>query len=226
MIYLNKYSNFFKHDNNFQKFENPIRSERLLNDIQRNWNKEDKIESYILPTILFSDIEGSSKMWLDDPKKMMDLLELHYDLVYNLSKKNGGWIVKSIGDAFMVYFKPSVDSLEKALIFSEELIREENNFKIRIGVSKGPVFEKEFIIQNSSLKDFYGNTVNVASRMESRVSENSGNIAFTSSVPITEIELESINKNIKNGYIEKVDISKYDFKGAKANFAYRLVVIK
>jgi class 3 adenylate cyclase len=151
---------------------------------------------------------------------MAKQLESHHSLVDSLSEKNGGWIVKTIGDAFMVYFESSPDSLYNALKFAKDLITNEKAYKLRIGICEGNMDQKTYRIQKVELKDFFGNTVNTASRMESKVAERGGNIAFCSTKP-----LENRLPKIKTlGNVEKVDLSKYDLKGATIQSAYKISV--
>ena len=172
--------------------------------------------------MLFTDVEGSSKMWADDPISMMKQLEYHHKIIESISEKNNGWIVKTIGDAFMVYFEPGVDSLTNALHCAKEIILSENKYNLRVVVCKGFMEEKTYLIQKVDLRDFYGNSVNVAARMESKVAGQSGIIAFSSTSRISQNKIESYNRTI--GKVESVDLTKYDLRGAKINKAYRIKI--
>ncbi len=80
--------------------------------------------------------------------------------------------------------------------------------------------EKTYRIQKVDLRDFYGNAVNVAARMESKVAEEPGVIAFSSISQISENKLEQYDRTI--GKIQPVDLSKYELRGAKIDKAYRI----
>ncbi len=102
MNYLQKYKIFEANE----EADDIKRSERLLTQAQREFKPEEPIESnQNSPCMLFTDVEGSSKMWADDPISMMKQLEYHHKLIESISEKNNGWIVKTIGYAFMVYFE-------------------------------------------------------------------------------------------------------------------------
>jgi class 3 adenylate cyclase len=165
-------------------------------------------------------VVGSSKQWSEDPVSMASQLEQHHELIDSLAKKHKGWIVKTIGDAFMVYFESSDDSLFNAIKFAKELIISEKSYNLRVGICQGGMDEKTYRIQKVDLKDFFGNAVNSASRMESKVAEQGGTIAFCSMVPI-ENKLPKI-KTI--GQISNVDLSKYDLRGAAVEKAYKMKV--
>lgn len=219
MNYLQKYKIFEANE----ETDNLKRSERLLTQAQREYQPEESSDSNKNePCMLFTDVEGSSKMWADDPISMMKQLEYHHKLIESISEKNNGWIVKTIGDAFMVYFEPGVESLTNALNCAKEIILSENKYNLRVGVCKGFMEEKTYRIQKVDLRDFYGNAVNVAARMESKVAGESGIIAFSSTSQISQNKLEIYNRTI--GEVESVDLKKYDLRGAKIDKAYRIKI--
>jgi class 3 adenylate cyclase len=219
MNYLQKYKIFEANE----ETDNVKRSERLLTQAQKEYKSEESSDvNQNEPCMLFTDVEGSSKMWADDPISMMKQLEYHHKIIESISEKNNGWIVKTIGDAFMVYFEPGVESLTNALNCAKEIILSENKYNLRVGVCKGFMEEKTYRIQKVDLRDFYGNAVNVAARMESKVAGQSGIIAFSSTSQISQNKLENYNKTI--GKVESVDLTKYDLRGAKINKAYRIKI--
>ena len=204
------------------KSDSQGRSERLTTQAQKEYKEDPELQkkSGPVPSMVFSDVVGSSKMWSDDPVTMIGQLEAHHKLVDSLASKNNGWIVKTIGDAFMVYFEPSEYSLFNAIKFSKELILNEKAYGLRVGVCEGHMDEKTYSIQKVELRDFFGNAVNAASRMESKVSEVGGTIAFCSLKPID----NRMSKIQTLGKVEKVDMSKYDLRGAKVEKAYKIKV--
>ena len=219
MNYLQRYKIFEANE----ETDDVKRSERLLTQAQREYKSEESNEpNQNTPCMLFTDVEGSSKMWADDPISMMKQLEYHHKLIESISEKNNGWIVKTIGDAFMIYFEPGVDSLTNALNCAKEIILNENKYNLRVGICKGSMDEKTYRIQKVDLRDFYGNAVNAAARMESKVAGESGVIAFSSTGQISENKLENYNRTI--GKVQSVDLSKYDLRGAKIDKAYRIKI--
>jgi class 3 adenylate cyclase len=223
--HLDKYKSFSINEADEKEVESkeqPKRSERVLNQAQKEWDDEqesgiEKTEN--MPTMLFSDVVGSSKMWSDDPLSMSKQLLDHHELVNNLSEKYGGWVVKTIGDAFMVYFESSDKSLVNALKFSKDLTKLEKKYKLRIGVCSGNMEARSYRLQKVDLKDFFGNAVNTASRMESKVSDARG-VAFTSVKPISKKLLSIIKKEVGN--LDKADLSKIDLKGVTVDAAYKM----
>lgn len=221
MKHINNFK-IFEADESQNKSENPVRSERVLTQAQKEYKESPELQkkSGPVPTMVFTDVVGSSKMWSDDPITMIGQLEAHHKLVDSLASKNNGWIVKTIGDAFMVYFESNENSLFNAIKFSKELILSEKAYSLRVGVCEGHMDEKTYSIQKVELRDFFGNAVNASSRMESKVSEVGGTIAFCSLKPIE----NKIGKLKTLGKIENVDLSKYDLRGAKVEKAYKIKV--
>lgn len=221
---LEKYDSFIvkeaqeipdKHD------DNKSRSGRILTQAQKEYKEEPELQETEgpMPSIVFTDVEGSSKMWSDDPT-MFEQLQNHHKLVESIAEKNSGWIVKTIGDAFMVYFEPSEESLVNAVKFSKELILSEKAYNLRVGVCQGHMDQKTYRIQKVDLKDFFGNAVNTASRMESKVAGKGGTIAFCSTKPIGNYMgvLRSIGK------VFEVNLKEYDLRGASIEKAYKMKV--
>ena len=204
---------------------NPKRSERVLTQAQREHEESpetnDDKSSNIIPAMVFTDVVGSSKLWSDDPITMSQQLENHHILIDSLAKKNKGWIVKTIGDAFMVYFEPSDKALFNALKFSKEAIIQETKYSIRVGVCSGNMEDKTYNIQNVNLKDFFGNAVNTSSRMESKVAEANG-IAFTSVKPLSKNVIANIQQQIGN--VTTVPGEGLDLKGVKVDNAYKISI--
>jgi class 3 adenylate cyclase len=196
--------------------ETPKRSERLLTDAQRNYeeNKEES-QSGPYPTMLFTDVVGSSKMWSEDPQTMNAQIDKHFQLMDGLARKFGGFVVKTIGDAFMIYFSKADDSLEKAIGFAKEVHAKES-LPLRIGICHGQMKAKKCKVQNVELLDFFGDVVNTASRMESKVAQP-GQIAFTSVTDISE-QIESIKKKHQIKEIDGENLP--DLKGVTVERAY------
>ncbi len=203
-----------------ERSERSGRSGRLLTDEQRYYS-ENQTETVggPVPAMLFTDVVGSSKMWSDDPQTMNMQIDKHFKVMDNLARKYGGFVVKTIGDAFMIYFPKSKNSLKSAVDFAVEVLKTEE-LPLRIGICSGNLTAKKCRVQNVELLDFFGDVVNTASRMESKVAEPNG-IAFTS-VGDAKDQIEQISKKHKLVKIEGSDIP--DLKGVNIDFAYKLKI--
>ena len=51
-------------------------------------------------TFLFTDIEGSTKMWENDPEAMQASLARHDQILVDAIDANEGHVFKTVGDAF------------------------------------------------------------------------------------------------------------------------------
>ena len=134
-------------------------------------------------TILFTDIKSSSEHWNKNEGEMFTALDKHEEQVNNLCKKYNGLIIKSIGDAFMISFDNLKDAIDLSIELQEELKDKPikigtKRLELRIGICGGEVYKKSSIRQGSEQVDYFGNVVNTAARMESKVSDVGG-VAFS-----------------------------------------------
>jgi hypothetical protein len=176
-------------------------------------NKEEK--KTVKGTILFTDIIGSSNLWLKYSDQMYETLLKHDSEIHKeLGRYKEAFIVKTIGDSFMIYFGGE-NSLLEAVSFAISIQTKNQNDPIKIGSDKillrigfayGEFFERETIIQNKNIKDYFGTVVNIASRMESKVSLDGG-FSFTS---IEKLDT-SVSKKIKEVLKEHCRFEVIDF---------------
>ena len=66
-------------------------------------------------TFLFTDIEGSTKLWESSPDAMREALALHDEIVRASIEANGGTVFKTIGDAFCAAFHTATEAVAAAL---------------------------------------------------------------------------------------------------------------
>lgn len=153
--------------------------------------------------ILFTDIVGSSYLWNKYNKKMISIIKKHNNIINTYSKKYNGKIIKNIGDSFMILFNKN-NCVEWACRFSinlqnkftnDGIIIDKDKLKIRIGFCYGKLYKIKSNIQSCNNDDYLGNTVNVASRMESVVSPISG-FAFSFLLDNDEDIIYHINSSV------------------------------
>jgi adenylate cyclase len=141
-------------------------------------NDKSKWEKFEMATVLFSDIEGFTKIAEQmNPEKLIDELDqffFHFDSVcekYDIEK------IKTIGDAYMaaggIPKQNNTNPIEVVLAALEmqNYMKQLKNYKIdiwdlRIGIHSGPVIGG-IIGHKKRSYDIWGDTVNTASRMES-----------------------------------------------------------
>jgi class 3 adenylate cyclase len=111
------------------------------------------------------------------PTKLLDLLNKIFSKFDQLSEKHGLEKIKTIGDAYMVVGglpTPKTDHAEAIAEMALEMQREIDRFRrldgqpmsLRIGIHSGPVVAGVIGMKKFAY-DLWGDTVNVASRMES-----------------------------------------------------------
>jgi class 3 adenylate cyclase len=129
-------------------------------------------------TVLFADIVDFTSMSSDkDPDEIVNLLNDVFSLFDDLAAKYGLEKIKTIGDAYMVAGgipEPRPDHTEAIVKFAVDMLQALDSYegfhgepiRIRVGINKGPVVAGVIGHQKFSY-DLWGDTVNVASRMES-----------------------------------------------------------
>jgi hypothetical protein len=165
-------------------------------------------------TMLFTDIIGSSKLWATYKEDMYSALLKHDDQIHELVEKYDATILKTIGDAFMICFKgkkSALDALKFAIELTEDLEKKpikvgSDKVQLRMGFAFGEMYERKVEVQGQSLKDYFGNTVNTASRMESKVSGDGG-FAFTNVDKVDSDQSKEMTKLLK----EKCKFEVIDF---------------
>jgi adenylate cyclase len=141
-------------------------------------NSEAIADSFSEATVLFADIVGftelSSRL---TPQELVQCLNRIFSCFDNLAEKYGLEKIKTIGDAYMVVGglpNPRSDHAaaicQMAIAMQKELQAINRSmgetFDIRIGINSGPVVAGVIGIKKF-IYDLWGDTVNIASRMES-----------------------------------------------------------
>jgi len=92
-------------------------------------------------TLLFTDIEGSTKLLQRAGDTYADLLDQHRVLLRSAFNANGGYEVDTEGDAFFVAFPSANDAVAAAAEAQQALARhvwpEDTEIRVRIGVHTG-----------------------------------------------------------------------------------------
>jgi predicted ATPase/class 3 adenylate cyclase len=114
-------------------------------------------------TFLFTDIEGSTKHWDEDPAGMQKALARHDEILRNAIETSGGRIFKRAGDSFLAVFEGASQAVHAAVISQIALQREpwddSRPIAVRMAVHTGEAQERE--------GDFFGTTLNRCHRLMS-----------------------------------------------------------
>ena len=160
------------------------KSERLLRNVlpqeiaERLKSEPQTIaEGFDAVTVLFADIVGFTEMSArSSPIEVVRLLNEVFSAFDKLADEHGLEKIKTIGDAYMVvgglpvprpdHAQAVADMALSMQAFMHELQKTQPGLAIRIGVHTGPVVAGVIGTKKFSY-DLWGDTVNVASRMES-----------------------------------------------------------
>src|SRR5262245_7912105 len=92
-------------------------------------------------TFLFTDIEGSTKMWEANPEQMKKALARHDVLVRAAIAGNGGYVFKTVGDAFCSAFADPGNAVTAAVSAQLSLLAqtwpESTQIRVRMALNSG-----------------------------------------------------------------------------------------
>jgi eukaryotic-like serine/threonine-protein kinase len=109
-------------------------------------------------TLLFSDIENSTPLneHLGDAR-WLELLHEHNALIEREVRAHRGYVVKTMGDGYMVAFKSAADGLHCAIAIQAAAKDLAESVRVRIGIHTGEMTREG--------DDFFGRHVNLAARV-------------------------------------------------------------
>ena len=112
-------------------------------------------------TFLFTDIEGSTKLWESSADTMRQALACHDEIVRAGIEANGGFIFKTIGDAFCAAFATAPEAVAAALDAQQSLLAEtweiDPPLRARMALHTGAAEERG--------GDYYGQPLNRVARL-------------------------------------------------------------
>jgi predicted ATPase/class 3 adenylate cyclase len=114
-------------------------------------------------TFLFTDVEGSTRLWDEFPDVMGEALARHDEILRAAVTARGGHVVKSTGDGVHAVFASAHDALDAAVDAQDRLAAAEwgatGPLRVRMGVHSGETELRE--------GDYYGGAANRAARLMS-----------------------------------------------------------
>ena len=114
-------------------------------------------------TFLFTDIEGSTRLWEDLPEQMREALALHHKVVRAAVESAGGFVFSTAGDGFAAAFGRAGNGVEAAIAAQQHLASSEwptgTELRVRMAVHTGEAQERD--------GDYFGSAVNRAARLMS-----------------------------------------------------------
>jgi class 3 adenylate cyclase len=120
-------------------------------------------KDYRLAAIMYTDISGFSRMMEKDETATLQLLQFHNALISEVAAAHHGTVIKTIGDAFLVDFKNTVEALQSALEIQDKLWAYNKEHPtlpllVRIGIHLGDIY----FFENDAL----GEGINIAARLQ------------------------------------------------------------
>jgi class 3 adenylate cyclase len=112
-------------------------------------------------TFLFTDIEGSSRLWERFPEPMRLALAKHDTMLHEAAEACGGFVFKTIGDAFCVAFSTPHEALNAAVaaqrLLNNETWDETGALRVRMALHTGAAELRD--------QDYFGPALNRVSRL-------------------------------------------------------------
>ena len=112
-------------------------------------------------TFLFTDIQGSTHLWESDPEAMHSALARHDTLLRQAVADSGGFVFKTIGDAFCAAFPTAPEALAAAvtaqLALAAEPWRTGTPLRVRMALHTGSAEERD--------GDYFGPPLNRVARL-------------------------------------------------------------
>jgi predicted ATPase/class 3 adenylate cyclase len=113
-------------------------------------------------TLLFTDIEGSTRLWDAEPEPMAVALRRHDEILRGAIERAGGYVFKTVGDAFCAAFE-TPQAAVSAVLESQRALGAESwpttrPVRVRMGLHTGVCEERD--------GDYFGPVVNRSARLE------------------------------------------------------------
>lgn len=108
----------------------------------------------------FADIVGYTSLTRGlDSAELNDLLERFESVSTDIVGRNGGWVVKTVGDEIMFAVEDPHRAAEMAMQIHDTVLTDHDDPQLRVGLAMGPTLVR--------FGDLYGSVVNKAARLTS-----------------------------------------------------------
>ncbi len=112
-------------------------------------------------TLLFTDIEGSTQKWEQQPERMADALARHDVLLRAAVEAHRGRVIKTTGDGIYAAFAEAIHGVEAAIAIQQSVADPAATagmaLPVRCGLHAGPALERD--------NDLFGSSINRAARI-------------------------------------------------------------
>ena len=131
-----------------------------------------------ITTYLFTDIEGSTRLWEQEPERMRPALARHDAIARRAVEGHAGTIVKTTGDGLHATFDDPLDAINAAIELQQALSDASETegipLRVRCGLHAG--------VDERRDRDFFGRAVNRAARIMSAA--HGGQVLLSEAVAI------------------------------------------
>jgi predicted ATPase/class 3 adenylate cyclase len=171
-------------------------------------------------TFLFTDIEGSTRLWDEHPAEMGEALAEHDQIVRTAIESNGGYVFATGGDGFAAAF-PRVGDAVRAAVGAQAALEmvvwpEQVALRVRMGLHTGEAEEHD--------GDYVGSAVNRAARLMSLahggqvvVSEATADVA-ADALP-EEVTLDDLGEHVLRDLSRRERVFQVSAPGLASGFA-------
>ena len=111
-------------------------------------------------TFLFTDVEGSTRLWEADPEAMSRALARHDELLRTAIEDAGGYVFATAGDAFCAAFEDPDAAVGAAVRIQQELVAEDwgaTPIRVRAALCSGRPEQRD--------GDYFGPVLNRTARL-------------------------------------------------------------
>src|SRR3954471_19633827 len=154
-------------------------------------------------TFLFSDIEGSTRLWEEHPDAMRQCLARHDEIMRTAVTAHDGVIVKTTGDGVHAAFPTAAGGVAAAIDSQRSITRGQwdgiAGLKVRIGLHTGEAELRE--------GDYYGSTLNRAARLMG--------VAHGDQIVVSQLTGELVRDALPDG-VELVDLGEHRLRDVAA----------
>ncbi|HLY02773.1 MAG TPA: tetratricopeptide repeat protein [Candidatus Cybelea sp.] len=162
-------------------------------------------------TFLFSDIEGSTQRWARDRAAMQEALRLHDRLMREAITTHGGYVFKTVGDAFCAAFATPESAAVAALDAQRALGAADftavDGLRVRMAINTGTADERD--------GDYFGPALNRVARVLS--------LGYGGQVLLSGIAADLVRENPPPG-AALADLGEYELKNLEGRErVYQLV---
>jgi class 3 adenylate cyclase len=153
-------------------------------------------------TFLFTDVEGSTRLWEEHPDVMRVALERHDAIMRAAIEHHDGYVFTTAGDSFAAAFQDHASGVSAAaaaqLALQRELWPDRTPIGVRMGVHTGDAWERD--------GDYFGPTLNMAARLMSAGHGGQVLLSAATTTLLRDVEVRSLGVHRLKDLSEAVEI--------------------